>query len=247
MLPILYQSPELTLYSYPLLMGLGWGLAYQIYFSLQPPRANILKAQILFWGVFISAWLGAKILFYITIPESAGQNLLQQMSFWTGGGFVFYGGFIGGLLFISLFRLFDRELSIKALWPMLPALAFGHGTGRVGCFLAGCCYGKPTEFFWGVYMHDHHRHPTQLLEAAGLFLLGLYLIRSKASRSTLVGVYLALYGILRFGVEILRGDEIRGTWGFLTPSQWISVALLITGIGILFLGKFNGLTKSKSN
>lgn len=235
MLPILYQSPELTLYSYPLLMGLGWGIAYQIYFSLQPPHTSPLKAQILFWGIFLSAWLGAKVLFYATIPESVGQNLLQQMSFWTGGGFVFYGGFIGGLLFISFFKLFDKQLSLKALWPMLPALAFGHGLGRVGCFLAGCCYGKPTEFFWGIYMHDHHRHPTQLIEAVGLFSIGLFLIKSKASKTFLIGLYLALYGSLRFLVEVLRGDEIRGNWGYLTPSQWISIGLISTGITLLIL------------
>lgn len=243
MLPILYQSPDLTLYSYPLLMGLGWGIAYQIYFSLQSSYVSILKAQILFWGVFISAWLGAKVLFYITIPENAGQNLLQQMSFWTGGGFVFYGGFIGALLFIGLFRLLDKELSLKALWPMLPALAFGHGLGRVGCFLAGCCYGKPTEFFWGVYMHDHHRHPTQLIEATGLFLIGLYLMRSKASKVYLVGMYFGLYGILRFVVEILRGDEIRGSWGYFTPSQWISFSLVSTGLALIYLCKFRSLHK----
>jgi hypothetical protein len=69
MLPILFQSPEFILYSYPLLMGIGWGVAYQIYFSF--PHSSTAKAQGLFWGVFLFAWVGAKILFLLTHPEGS--------------------------------------------------------------------------------------------------------------------------------------------------------------------------------
>lgn len=232
MYPILFQNSELVLYSYPLLMGVGWGVAYQIFFSLiTVPR---LKAQILFWGIFFSAWLGAKILFVLTAKEST--DLLLLSSFWTGGGFVFYGGLIGGFLFVTLFK-FVSKFQINDLWAVVPALTFGHAIGRVGCFLAGCCYGKPTDSFFSVFMHDHNRYPTQLIEAAGLFIIGFILIKSNRSKQQLLSFYLITYGLLRFVVEQLRGDLIRGAWGPLTPSQWISLFLISVGVTVILSSK----------
>jgi phosphatidylglycerol:prolipoprotein diacylglycerol transferase len=247
MLPILYQNHDLILYSYPLLMGLGWGVAYQVYFSLLDPGFSRVKAQFLFWGIFFSAWIGAKVFFFLTYPENVSSDFLKQISFWTGGGFVFYGGFIGATLFLGTTKLFDKRLSIDNLWAMLPAVAFGHAIGRIGCFLAGCCFGKPTSFLWGVYLHDHYRHPTQLIEAFGLALLGLYLYKSKMNRLVLLANYLVGYGLLRLVVESLRGDLVRGLWGPLTPSQWISLALIFSGLVIMFLKKFNQLARSKQS
>lgn len=232
MYPILYQNKDLILYSYPLLMGIGWGVAYQIYFSLI--RLSRMKAQILFWGIFLSAWLGAKVLFIITAKEST--DLLFNSNFWTGGGFVFYGGLIAGFLFVTLFK-FMSHIEIEDLWPVLPALTFGHAIGRIGCFLAGCCYGKPTESFFGVFMHDHYRYPTQLIESVGLFAIGAVLVKAKKSKRSLLSFYLIAYGILRFVVELLRGDMIRGTWGPFTPSQWISLFLITAGLTVIFSNK----------
>lgn len=234
MLPILYQSPELILYSYPLLMGLGWGVAYQIFFSELDSSVSRLKGQILFWGIFLSAWIGSKLFFYITYPKDIS---LSEISFWTGGGFVFYGGFILGLLFLIGFRAIDKSFSLKTLWPVLPALAIGHGIGRIGCLLAGCCFGKPTDLFWGVFLHDHYRHPTQLIEAIGLLSMGIYLLKSERDKRSLISFYLICYGLLRLLVESLRGDIVRGLWGSLTPSQWISLALIVSGTCLVFLNK----------
>ena len=225
-------------------MGIGWGVAYQIYFSAQLAGTSRLKALILFWGVFISAWIGAKLLFLVTYPEDLQENIIFNPSFWTGGGFVFYGGLLGALAFLLFYRLFDRSLKFITLWPMVPALAFGHSIGRIGCFLAGCCFGKPTELFWGVYMHQHDRHPTQLIESIGLFLIGLHLLKSKSSKFILFSHYLIFYGVLRFAVELLRGDLVRGSWGSLTPSQWISLALVFCGLCLRFFPKFKDLRTS---
>ncbi len=116
---------------------------------------------------------------------------------------------------------------------MVPALVIGHGIGRIGCFLAGCCFGEETDLWWGVYMHDHYRHPTQLIEASGLLLMGWYFLKAKkTSRINLMGTYLVGYGVLRIIVESLRGDLIRGEWGIMTPSQWISVLLILSGIAL---------------
>lgn len=233
MLPILYQSHDFILYSYPLFMGLGWGVAYQIFFALMPENISRYRSQFLFWGLFISAWIGAKILFYLTYPVGESREFIGEVSFWMGGGFVFYGGLLAGALFLLFYKFAYKKMTLEMLWPLIPALSIGHGIGRIGCFLAGCCYGKPTDWFWGVFMHDHYRHPTQLLEAIGLLILGIYLFKSKTSKLLLIGRYFLFYGILRFGIESLRGDDIRGLWGALTPSQWISLLMIVIGINIL--------------
>ncbi len=244
MLPIIYQGHDLVLYSYPLLMGIGWGVAYQLFFANLENDYPRLKAQILYWGIFLSAWIGAKILFILTVP-STKIDYLNSASFWIGGGFVFYGGFLGALLFLGIYKIFDHRFNLSVLWPMLPALAIGHAIGRIGCFLAGCCFGEPTNSFWGIYLHDHYRHPTQLIESCGLFLIGIYLLKSKASRVHLIGHYLLFYGALRLVVESLRGDIIRGSWGHFSPSQWISILLIISGITLISICKYRPLSHSK--
>lgn len=232
MLPILYQSPEFTLYSYPLLMGIGWGVGYQIFFSLFPHSISRKIGQLIFWGIFLFAWLGAKILFMATIPRDLSVEIMNDFSFWTGGGFVFYGGLIGGALFVLLYRLLKLPWKFEIFWAIVPALTIGHSIGRFGCFLAGCCFGAETDWPWGIHLHGSDRHPTQLIEAVGLMALGLYLLKSKKDKLLLIVDYLLFYGGLRMLVEVLRGDDIRGKWGLLTPSQWISLILIILGLNL---------------
>lgn len=234
MLPILFQSPELTLYSYPLMMGLGWGVAYQVFFGLLGEHLQRKYALLLYWGIFLFAWLGAKILFYLTLPTELSNNLLREVSFWTGGGFVFYGGLLGGVVFLIIYRLCHFPLNRDVLWAIVPSITLGHAIGRIGCFLAGCCFGSPTQSWWGIHLHGVDRHPTQLLEAISLFVLSWYLLKSKKPHSLLLTHYLLIYGGIRFVIEMLRGDSIRGQWGIFTPSQWISLALIVAG-GFFYL------------
>lgn len=236
MLPILYQSDSFILYSYPLFMGLGWGVAYQILFELLPTTFTRKRALILFWGLFLFSWLGAKILFLYTVPQELSLKLVQATSFWLGGGFVFYGGLLASLLYLAILRSVRFPVNTDVLWCLIPPLTIGHAIGRFGCFLAGCCYGKETDLFWGIFLHEAWRHPTQLLEFASLLALGLFLLRSKKPKLTLVSIYLIAYGLIRFGIEFLRGDLIRGTWGIFTPSQWISLVLIAAG-AIVFIRK----------
>ena len=229
MLPILYQSPSLIFYAYPLLMGLGWGVAYQVFFSLVDRSLSRTLAQLLFWGIFIAAWIGAKLLFTIT-----SVNLLLEPTFWIGGGFVFYGGLISGLAFIGIFHFFIQKISSHMLWAIAVATTYGHAIGRVGCLLAGCCYGKETDWWWGIFLHDHYRHPTQGLEAMALIGLGAYLQLSKKTKSELLAFYFLGYGLIRLIIEALRGDVLRGAWGPLSPSQWISLGLILVGTTTYF-------------
>lgn len=232
MLPILFQSNGIIFYSYPLFMGLGWGSAYQILLELLPPDYDKKRALILFWGLFLFAWIGAKTLFLFTIPHDLSSSLIQESSFWLGGGFVFYGGLLGGLFYLLVLRGLKFPISKDVIWAIVPALTIGHAIGRFGCFLAGCCYGKVTDLFWGINLHGAHRHPTQLLEFSLLLGLGIYLLKAKKDKAFLISVYFVSYGMIRLFIEALRGDIIRGSWGPLTPSQWISLGLISAGIFI---------------
>ena len=227
MLPILFQGHDLIIYSYPLFMGIGWGVAYQIFWAGLPTDVNRYLGQLTFWSLFIIAWIGAKAFFILTNPNEIDVN---ELSFWFGGGFVFYGGLIFGSAFITLLKFLRPNEFSPILAALLPALAIGHAIGRVGCFLAGCCYGKVTDFFWGIHQHGAHRHPTQLLEALGLGILAICLIKRRHSKKNLEYFYLIGYGTLRLMIELLRGDIVRGSWGGFSPSMVISVALVIVGI-----------------
>ena len=229
MLPILFQSNNLIIYSYPLLMGLGWGIAYQIYFGLLGESVPRKQGMFLYWGIFLSSWIGAKVLFYLTLP-SGSESILTNSNFWLGGGFVFYGGLLGGMIFLLALLLLKFPLNTNNFWPVLPALTMGHAIGRIGCLLAGCCFGKETDFFWGIFLHGHYRHPTQLLEALFLFGMSFHLLKSKKPKAILLTQYFCAYGVQRFIIEMLRGDAIRGYWWALTPSQWISIFLVVLGV-----------------
>jgi phosphatidylglycerol:prolipoprotein diacylglycerol transferase len=228
MLPILFQSHNFIVYSYPLLMGVGWGVGYQLFLS----RATIShrSALILFWSLFLSSWVGAKLFFLLTAPDVSSGELSVSVSFWIGGGFVFYGGLIGAAAIYFIYRKLRLPMDQQTLAALVSALAMGHAIGRIGCFLAGCCFGEVTDAWWGIHQHGEFRHPTQLLESLGLFFIS-WLVWSK--KATSLSLYLVTYGILRFGIEFLRGDIIRGSWGFLTPSQWISLFAVLVGLAFL--------------
>jgi phosphatidylglycerol:prolipoprotein diacylglycerol transferase len=229
MLPILYQSHEIIIYAYPLMMGLGWGIAYQLFMQGLPQTFSRSFSQFVFWGLFLSSWLGAKAFFLLTRPEDL--KIAEDLSFWTGGGFVFYGGLILGTIFLSSLRLLKPKESATVFESLLPALPVGHAIGRIGCFLAGCCYGKVTSAFWAIHQHGADRHPTQLIEALGLGILGHLLFKRRALHKSLLAFYLMGYGSLRLMIEILRGDEVRGDWGGYSPSFLVSIALL--GLGFI--------------
>lgn len=222
-------------------MGLGWGVAYQVFFSKSDVPAKY--GQFLFWGIFLSAWIGSKLFFYFN--TDATQFSLMEVSFWTGGGFVFYGGLISALVFIGLYKLAKFPLTRETFWAMIPALTLGHAIGRIGCLLAGCCYGAVTDWWWGINLHGSHRHPTQALESLGLFILAFYILKYRRHHLAL-SIYCMGYGILRFMNEMLRGDEIRGFWGPLTPSQWISAVLIIVGFNLIVIHKYKGIASSKA-
>jgi len=127
-----------------------------------------------------------------------------------------------------------------------PGLAMGHAIGRIGCFAAGCCYGKPTTHFWGVTFTNPLANfysqtplnvplePTELFESAvelANFFILMWMLKRKKFDGQVFGAYLFLYGVARFFIEFLRGDPGRGEvfGGLMTGTQLISIGLVILG------------------
>ena len=133
---------------------------------------------------------------------------------------------------------------------MMPSVALAQGFGRIGCFLAGCCYGKETESAIGIVFHDSAYAPndvsllpTQLI-SSGLnflhFFLLIWLTKKKKGDGQIAGLYLVLYSVGRFILEFFRGDLIRGSVGELSTSQFIAIFVCLAGILLIVArnGKF---------
>jgi phosphatidylglycerol:prolipoprotein diacylglycerol transferase len=214
--------------------------------SWQPPSWQSTSAFL----VAIGALVGARTLFILVNLEYFLKNPLEIPQIWNGG-LVFYGGLIGGsLTFIVIARL--RKLNLWRLADTVaPGIALGHAFGRIGCFYAGSCYGKPTDLPWAVTFNDPRSlaagvlgtpvHPTQLYSSFGLLVLMVVLlgIRSRARfPGQVIASYGILYGIMRFGMEFLRGDP-RGSVSLLgttlSTSQVVSLVLVPLSMAVYII------------
>lgn len=236
MLPLIYISDSFTLYLYPFFVGLAWAIAFQLALYFKDLEHNSFrKFQFFFWGNFLVTWIGAKVFYLMTINNYS--ELAVNSGFWMGGGFVFYGGLIFGIAYSYLFLKITKQ-NFTALSFLLPVIPISHAIGRIGCFMAGCCYGKHTDFFINYYVHNDHRHPVPIYESIFLFGLG-YILNKKRD----LKIYIFSYAAFRFFIEFLRGDKIRGEYLLFSTSQWISLALVI--LIVLFLS-FKKLINNRS-
>lgn len=197
-------------------------------------------------AVGIGLILGGHLLYGITNIDDmiAGFQSSDALTFhqvWTilvsaFGGMVFYGGFLGGLLGISVFARFSSCSTRKSFLDLYAVITpLFHVFGRIGCFLGGCCYGIESSFGFTVTgntlvpeLNGVCRFPVQLVEAACnlvLFLILLILFHSGRHSNRLIYIYMLMYPPIRFCLEFLRGDAIRGIWMGLSTSQWISLIL----------------------
>ncbi len=171
---------------------------------------------------------------YIENP-SAGFNF--------DGGITFIGGLIGGAgTFLVLYFIFRKHFKTRLIdvLSFLPCcILIAHAFGRVGCFFAGCCYGKPTNSFLGVQFPgmSHRVHPTQLYEAVFLFALCAlcFFLAWKKNFKHNMSLYLIAYGIFRFCIEFLRDDARGQLLGSISPSQFWSIGMVALGIALYFL------------
>lgn len=195
----------------------------------------------LVWSIFICSIVGgiggAKLLYYIIDIKNIINNPSILLN--VQNGFVVYGGIIGGVL-LSWFYVHRKKTPfIPYLDLLIPSVSIGQGFGRIGCFLAGCCYGRKTDSIFGIVFHNSDFAPngvklipTQLISATGDFAIAAVLIfmsRKKKFEGQIAQNYLILYGIGRFAIEMLRNDP-RGAVGSLSSSQIISIFIFATGV-----------------
>ncbi|MDR1668521.1 MAG: prolipoprotein diacylglyceryl transferase [Oscillospiraceae bacterium] len=168
------------------------------------------------------------------------------------GEIVFYGGLLGILAAIYIFNRKNKKILIPLLDTYAPGIALGHAIGRVGCLFGGCCYGVPVSAhhpFAVVYPPESLSAPhgvpllaAPLIEAVFLAALAVVLsvVCLKSGKPGLTAsVYFMAYAVGRFILEFYRGDLIRGTYGGLTTSQYISIPLFLLGAAILVFYTFS--------
>jgi phosphatidylglycerol:prolipoprotein diacylglycerol transferase len=248
MYPRLLELGPITVYTYGVLLA----AAYLLGLKLAMVRAQARKldhTRVLDLGIYIiiSALLGAKLLLLITDWRTFTSSPGELLTLVRSGG-VFYGGLIVAVA-VSLWYI--RRVGLP-LWTtcdvFAPGIALGHVIGRLGCLFAGCCYGKPTDLPWGITFTDPFAaanvgtplnrplHPTQLYEAGAEALILIILLATESRGRRFPGrtfwLYMLLYAISRFIVEVFRGDP-RGSVGIFSTSQFIS--LLLTPLAIAML------------
>lgn len=241
--PVLFKIGPFTIYTYGVLVAtgflLGLGLAIK-----DAKRHGISPYKIVDLGFYIllSALIGSRLFFILINITHYIKNPIEIFKIWEGG-LVFYGGLI---LTVPTFLWYVRKNSL-GVWNtsdiFAPSLAIGHAIGRIGCFFAGCCYGKPAEGLpWAIVFTNPESlatigvplHPTQLYESIGEFINFFILItlrRYKSFNGQIFMTYILLYSLLRFIVEFYRGDTNRGfITSELSISQGISILMFFTAI-----------------
>lgn len=247
--PVLFKIGPLTIHTYGVLVAAGFFLGISLAIR-QARKEGISSDKILDLGFYmlLSAIIGSRFFFVLIHPTFYFKNPIEILKIWEGG-LVFY----GGILFAIPTAVWYIKRNSLAIWTtadlFAPSLAIAHAIGRLGCFSAGCCYGKTAESLpWAVTFTDPQSlaligvplHPTQLYESAGElmnFLILIILRRYKSYNGQLFLTYMLLYSVLRFIVEFFRGDVDRGFISSqLSLAQGISIMMFIGAvIGIVVL------------
>lgn len=236
----LFTIGPVTIYGYGLMIGIGF-LAGLIIACNRAKRFN-LDPDIVYGLGFtslIGGMLCAKLLYCIVEIKEVIKN---PAIIFTSEGFVVYGGIIGGVILGYIYCKIKKVQFLKYFDLIMPSIAIAQGFGRIGCFMAGCCYGRETRSLFGITYHESliapngvKLIPTQILSSAGDFLIAVVLIIYAAKIYKKLGeraagrvglLYVIMYSVGRFFIEFLRNDY-RGNIGIFSTSQCISIVLLI--------------------
>lgn len=237
----LFRIGDFTIYGYGLMIGIGVIAAYLVseYRAKKRELDTELLIPIAIW-VLVPGFVCAKLLYYITIWEEILQTPGLLLDF--SDGFVVYGGIIGGIIGGFVYcRVYNIEF-FKYFDLVMPSVALAQGFGRIGCFLAGCCYGLQMDSPFSIVFKESGLAPngvpllpTQLLSSAlnfiHFFILIAFAKRAKAP-GQVSSLYLICYSAGRFALEFLRGDLERGAVGTLSTSQFISIFVFILGCAL---------------
>jgi phosphatidylglycerol---prolipoprotein diacylglyceryl transferase len=248
MFPRLFEFGPFTVYSYGVLLAAAYLLA--LYMAVQRAKARGIDGnRVLDLGIYliVAALVGAKLLLLIVDFDQFRRDPSELWTLVRSGG-VFY----GGLVLATIVGIWYARKHQMPLWltadACAPGIALGHVIGRMGCLLAGCCYGSPTAEPWGITFHDHFAaanvgtpletalHPTQLYDGGAELLILILLLATEKRGKPFAGrtfwFYMLLYAVSRFVIEFFRGDP-RGMMGGVSTSQIISLVLAPLSIAML--------------
>ena len=240
--PFLLKIGNFSIYTYGFFLATGFGAGLLLAKSeAKRLGQNSDKIMDLAFYILISAIIGSRLLYVLTNLETFTKDPVGIFKIWEGG-LVFYGGFIAAMITaIILLKKWKMDLwTIADLTA--PSIAAGQFFGRIGCFSAGCCYGKICDLPWAIVFRNPDSlapvgiplHPTQLYHAFSnlviFFFLWFYRKRKKFD-GQLFWLYILLYGITRAFIEIFRGDFRGNTFfNFLSISQIIGLTMAIIAI-----------------
>jgi phosphatidylglycerol:prolipoprotein diacylglycerol transferase len=252
MFPELFRIGNFPINTYGVLLALAF-LAALLVAARLGVRDGLPRERIYDLGLWmlLAALVGSKVLMLWTEPSYAEDpSHLISLDFLRSGG-VFYGGLIGAVVTGYFLVRYYRLPWWKTADAFAPGIALGQAIGRLGCFSAGCCWGKPTTLAWGVRFTplgheitgvpiDVDLHPTQLYESAATLLIFIFLLRlsgRKRFSGQVILFYAVLYAVARFSIEFLR-DDPRGDVAGLTTLTGLStsqIISLIVGLGGLLM------------
>ena len=242
MFPELFKIPgiDVTIHTYGFLLAIAFILALWMTARLAA-RDGLPKNRVYDLGLYIllSALVGAKVVMLITEwnEPGGGWKRVFSLDLLSSGG-VFYGGLLFALVTsVVLMRLYRLPWR-KTADAFAPGIAVGHAVGRLGCFSAGCCWGRPTDSWIGVRFTEKASEltgvpidsaliPTQLIEAVAnllIFVFLLWLTKRRRFEGQVIFAYLMIYSVARFVIEFWRADP-RGEAFGLSTSQLISVVM----------------------
>lgn len=241
--PILLSFGSFSIRSYGAMAALGFVLGcWLVNVNRKYARMSSDQASTSLFVAMIAGIIGARIFYVVQYFKQYRDN------FWgifrvDQGGLVFYGGFLLALAALWLYCRRSKLDIVRVLDVYAPAMAIAHACGRIGCFLNGCCYGRPTALGIGVHYPpgseaalrypEQALHPVQLYEAVEMLVVwGVFfqLVR-HTKRGVAMSCYLALYGVLRFVNELFRGDNPKA-FDLFTPAQLIGLVIIPLGIGL---------------
>ena len=249
MFPKLISIGSFFIPTYGTLVAIGFLAALWVITRLAK-RAKLPSERVTNLAIYcaLAGLAGAKlfmILFDFSDYWSGRQQLFSLGTLQAAG--VYQGGFVVAFV-VALLYMRRQNLPILVTCDIFaPGIALGQAIGRIGCFSAGCCWGIPTHVRWAVTFQNPQAgeltgvplgiplHPTQLYEsfADALIFLFLYFQIARAHTSgTILGWYLTLYSAARFAIEFFRFHE-QGLHAGLSYTQWISLATLIAGLGLI--------------
>lgn len=247
MYPDLVTLGPITLHTYGLFVAIGFFVGLMVTVRLGRSE-GFNSQQIMDMGfiIILSAIIGSRVMYVLMNASHYSRAPLDMLKIWEGG-LVFSGGVLGVVL-TMLWYIKRHGLplgKIADLWA--PAIAIGQGIGRIGCFMAGCCHGKPTDSICGVvFTHPHSLasplnvplHPTQIyasLSGFVIFLVVLVLYTKKKFEGQVFLWFLIMHSTARLAIERFRGDDRGILLGSnMSMTQLVAVLILITSVGILF-------------